>query len=122
MRQKNKELIMYTLTGVAAGLVNGFFGAGGGLLIVPMLSFVLKQDSKVIHATTLACVLCMCFSAGAVYVWNKVYNFNYIIPCVIGGSLGGILGTFFLKKLKNNVVDLIFNFVLIIAGMLMIIF
>ena len=33
---KNKT-VRYALSGAAAGIVNGFFGAGGGMVLVPLL-------------------------------------------------------------------------------------
>ena len=63
---KNFEILKLLLVGAVAGFVNGFFGAGGGLLIVPMLSLICGLDSKVAHATTLASVLLMCVSSSVV--------------------------------------------------------
>lgn len=119
---KNFEILKLLLVGAVAGFVNGFFGAGGGLLIVPMLSLICGLDSKVAHATTLASVLLMCVSSSVVYFVKKQIDFWIVLWCVIGSVAGGIFGTFLLKKMKNNVIDLVFSVVLIAAGVLMIVF
>lgn len=126
MDNKNKKELLKILelvaVGLVAGFINGFFGAGGGLLLVPMISYVSKRDSKVAHATTLACVLFMCVSSSVFYFIKNEVDFKLIFVCGIGSILGSLVGTKLLKKLKNNVIDLIFSVVLIIAGVCMIVF
>ncbi len=124
MKNKNNFLEVLKLVGVGtvAGLINGFFGAGGGLLLVPMISFVQKDDSKVAHATTLACVLFMCIASSIIYLVKKEVNFKLILVCGIGSLIGSFIGTKLLKKLKNNIIDLIFSLVLVCAGVCMIVF
>ena len=124
-KEKKKRIInIFELLGVGlfSGFVNGFFGAGGGLLIVPLIAYVQKVESKKAHATTVACVLLMCVASSVFYLIKKQIDFNLFLPCSIGGIVGGFVGTKLLKKLKNNVIDLIFSVVLVIAGVCMIIF
>lgn len=126
MDNKNKKELLKILelvaVGLAAGFINGFFGAGGGLLLVPMIGYVSKQNSKVAHATTLACVLFMCVSSSVFYFIKNEVDFKLVLVCGIGSIIGSLVGTKLLKKLKNNVIDLIFSLVLIIAGVCMIVF
>ena len=124
MKNKNKFLDALKLIGIGiiSGLINGFFGAGGGLLLVPMISYIKKDDSKMAHATTLACVLFMCLASSVIYFVKNEVDYKLLLVCGIGSLIGGLIGTKLLKKLKNNIIDLIFSFVLIIAGICMIIF
>ena len=126
MKKIKKEKILEVLklvgVGVLAGVVNGFFGAGGGLLIVPLFSIVCKLDSKTTHATTLGCVLFMCISSSIIYFVKHELDFKLILVCGIGSVIGSLIGTKLLKNLKNNVIDLVFSMVLIIAGVSMILF
>ena len=99
-----------------------FFGAGGGLLLVPMMGVIGKDNSKVAHATTLACVMFMCVASSVIYFVKKQLDFKLILVCGIGSLIGALLGTRLLKKLKNNVIDIVFSGVLIVAGICMLIF
>jgi len=119
---KFKRGIKLTLIGIISGIVNGFFGAGGGLVIVPMLKKFDKQDSKTIHATTLGCVLFMCLSSSIIYFVNECIDFKLVLFCTIGSLIGSAVAVKLLKKLKNIYIDLIFSGVLIIAGISLIIF
>lgn len=123
--EKNKKILKSFATfgvGLLAGFINGFFGAGGGLLLVPMISLVAKDESKISHATTLGCVLFMCLSSSIIYFIKKEFDLKFILVCGIGSVLGSLIGTKLLKKLKNNIIDLVFSLVLIAAGIFMIIF
>lgn len=124
MEKKIKFLNILKLVGIGviSGSINGFFGAGGGLLLVPMITIFNKNDSKTAHATTLFCVMFMCIASSIVYFVNRQINFKLILICGIGGLIGSLIGTKLLKKLKNNIIDLVFSIVLIVAGLFMIIF
>ena len=115
------KVLQLILIGIGAGLINGMFGAGAGLLLVPMIKFVARIEDKKTHATTLACVLFMCLASSVVFFINKEYDFITIIPCLIGSLIGAVAGTFLLQKFKNKVINLIFSFVLIVAGVMMIV-
>ena len=126
MKAKNKENFIEILkligVGLLAGFVNGFFGAGGGLLLVPMIELVRQGDSKTAHATTLGCVLVMCLASSVVYFVKRQIDFRLWLVCGIGSLVGSFVGTKLLKKLKNNIVDFLFSIVLILAGVSMMIF
>ena len=115
-KEKLMGLIKLWVIGVVSGLVNGFFGAGGGLIIVPMLKRFDDANSKVVHATTLGCVLFMCLSSSIIYLIDGVVDFKLFLFCVIGSLLGSVIAVKLLKNLKNTIIDLIFSVVLIIAG------
>ena len=122
---KGKEIVKcfgLICVGALSGFINGFFGAGGGLLLVPLITFVSKDESRVAHATTLGCVLFMCLSSSVIYFIKKQLDFKFILVCSIGSVLGSLIGTKLLKKLKNNIIDLIFSVILAVAGVFMIIF
>ena len=124
-KEKKKNLIQAIklfFVGIVSGVVNGFFGAGGGLIIVPMLKQLKMANSKVVHATTLGCVLFMCTASSVVYFLEGIIDFKLVLFCLIGSLIGSFFATKLLKKLKNVYIDLIFSFVLIIAGVTLFIF
>ena len=119
---KLKGVLLLIGVGLVAGFINGFFGAGGGLLLVPMITFVAKIDAKKAHATTLFCVLFMCLFSSVVYMVKKQVYYILVLYCLIGGIVGSLIGTFLLQKLKNNVIDLLFSVALVCAGVFMVVF
>ena len=98
------EVVLYLLTGAAAGLSAGLLGIGGGLIIVPILYFVFSQQpvpsEHVMHmalATSLATIIVTSVSSarahhkrGAV-LWPIVFSLSPGI--VIGAWLGAMLAS-----------------------------
>jgi len=115
------EVILLIILGVAVGFVNGFLGAGGGMILVPLMIVITKMQPKIAHATAILVILPVCVSSGIFYIINNAFNLKIFIPCLIGTIIGGVLGTFILSKLKNNVITSIFSIVMIIAGVMMIV-
>lgn len=94
--------------GILAGFVNGLLGAGGGIIIVFVLSKLLKEgDSRDIFANALCVMLPLSAVSCAIYVSKGSVGFEgfsiFIIPAILGGLLGGFLlckiNVIFLKKL-----------------------
>lgn len=118
---ETKQILLLILVGVLGGAVNGLFGAGAGLLLVPFIKIVSKLEEKKVHATTLGCVMIMCVSSSIVFLVNKQIDFKLTLWCFIGSLAGAILGTMLLQKFKNNVINFIFSGLLVAAGVLMIV-
>ncbi|MBQ7918203.1 MAG: sulfite exporter TauE/SafE family protein [Clostridia bacterium] len=116
-----KEVFLLGGTGLISGIINGFFGAGSGLILVPLIKIIYKLDEKQTHATTLACVLFSCLLSAGVYIVKKQVDWSLVLWCLIGSIIGGVIGTVCLKKLKNDVINLLFSLVLICAGVFMIV-
>lgn len=121
MFSKVKEKLTYILSGIAIGVINGFFGGGGGMICVPVLEKLLKLDSKHSHATALAVIFPISFCSGIIYLISGNLNWKIFAFVVVGFVLGGIFGAYFLKKLNNDVIRIIFTIVVFVAGVKLII-
>lgn len=122
--QRNpKRLNLYAaLTGVIAGLINGVFGGGGGMIVVPMLIMLLKCDPKKAHATAILIILPLSLVSGLFYALFGNLNFQVFIPVSIGVVLGGAVGALLLSKLSNKWIIIIFSAVMAVAGVKMLFF
>lgn len=111
-----QEILILVGVGFGIGFINGFLGAGGGILLVPVLSAIIKEPVKVAHATAVVVILPLCIASGIVYILKGFYSFEIGWKILIGTLAGGVLGTFLLKKLTNNWISLVFAVVMIVAG------
>lgn len=109
------------LCGAVVGFINGFMGAGGGIIVVFILSTICKIETKKAHATAVLIILPVCLVSAVTYMINQFVNFEIVFSVGIGSILGGILGTFALKKMKANIIDCIFYVIMIVAGIRMLI-
>ena len=55
------------MTGALAGAANGFFGAGGGLFLVPLFTKWCGMEEKQAFATSVAVIFPLCALSAAVY-------------------------------------------------------
>lgn len=95
------------LLGVAVGLLSGFFGIGGGTILVPLL-LLLGYETKVAIGIS---VIQMVFSSiyGS-YLNNKLKTLDVPMIMVIGfgGALGGLMSGFMTSSLDSKTLEMIF--------------
>ena len=109
-------------TGSAAGLINGLFGGGGGMLVVPMLVSLLKREQNRAHATAILIILPLSITSGLFYAAFGTFDLSVGIPVTLGVILGGILGAVLLSKLSSKWIGIIFSVVMAAAGIKMLLF
>lgn len=115
-------IVLLVLLGILIGFVNGFLGAGAGMLLVPFFIILTKQKSRIAHATAIFIIMPICVISGLVYILKGVFELGIFIPVAVGSVGGSVVGTFLLKKFSNEIISLIFWVVMIVAGSLLIIF
>lgn len=90
--------------GLAAGLLSGLFGVGGGTVIVPMLVLLLRFDQRLAAGTSLAAIV----PTAAVGVISYAMHGSVAwIPALILAAfavIGAQLGTWLLAHLPQNAV------------------
>lgn len=101
-------MIKKILIGLFAGIICGFFGTGGGMILVPSFVYLLKIDPKKSRATSLCCMLVMVITTSIFYYKNNYINWSAGLLCAIGGIAGGYLGAKILKKFPDYVLKIIF--------------
>lgn len=107
------------LTGGAAGLLAGFFGVGGGVIMVPLQMLLLGEPIKVAIQTSLGVIIITAVSAcvGHALQGNVLFLEGLLLGG--GGLLGAQLGTRFLPKLPDRVISLVFRTMLGILSVYM---
>lgn len=118
-RTSGKKKAAMIFAGLFIGAVNGLFGAGGGMLAVPCLSYIGSLDEKSAHATAIALILPLCLVSSIAYGVGASFENGVILPTVLGVTIGGVLGAVLLKKLSSDVVSFIFYALMLFAGLKM---
>ena len=112
---KNKINFKALLLGVAVGLVNGIFGAGGGMLAVP----ILKRnglEQKVAHANAVAVILPITIISAALYLIKGNVTLSDSFAYIPTGLAGSVIATFLLQKFSNTLLQKTFSGFMIYAG------
>jgi len=104
--------------GFVVGLLSGFFGIGGGFLIVPGLMFATGMPLLNAVGTSLFSVGMFGTTTGITYAFAGLVNWLIVAEYLGGGILGGILGArlaFSLGVKKKALARIFASIVLIVA-------
>jgi uncharacterized membrane protein YfcA len=80
------------IAGLAVGFLTGFFGVGGGFVIVPALVMVLGYDMPIAVGTSLLIIAINSAASLAARAGSEAFHWGVIVPftvAAIAGSLGG---------------------------------
>jgi len=113
---KKQAWIRYGLSGAAAGLINGFFGAGGGMVLVPLLIGFAKLEDKKAFSSAIAIILPMCLVTIAVYQAQQIFPIGEALPYLIGGLLGGLAGGLLFRKVTPQFLHKFFGIIILWGG------
>ena len=111
--------LTFTVIGLLAGLLAGFFGVGGGIVVVPLLILLLHTDQRQASITSLVAIIptslvaASAFLASGTVPWDQTV-FGLIIA--IGSTITAPLGTWALRTWKTTTVRWIFIVVMLVAA------
>jgi len=107
--------------GVATGTLSGFFGIGGGFLIVPAL--MLATGMSIINAVSSSLVAVTAFglTTAASYAWSGLISWGLAGLFVGGGIAGGLIGTRLarLASARRGALNIVFAAVIIVVALYM---
>lgn len=93
-------IIGLILVGVAAGMLSGLVGIGGGLLIVPCLVLIFGFAQKEAQGTSLA-LLSIPVTLVAAYTYHKGGHVDWKVAMIL--AIGFIIGGYFGGKIVLNI-------------------
>lgn len=94
-----KEKFRYIICGAAAGAVNGLLGAGGGMILVPLLTLLAHTDEEKLFPTSVSVILPICLVSLTIAPgWGNL-PLQEALPYLIGAVPGGLLAAWLDKKI-----------------------
>ena len=113
---QKKSVFACLAGGAAVGAANGLFGGGGGMLAVPILEKA-GLEERCAHATAIAVIAPASLVSGIVYLCSGLVEMPLFIPAALGVLLGGLLGAKLLRILPLGAISLLFEGVMLAAGL-----
>ena len=104
------------LSGAAAGLINGLLGAGGGMVLVPLLVGWCGLEDKKAFATAISIILPLSLTSIAVFAMKESLPLGEAWPYLLGGAIGGALGGLLFKRMTANVLHKLLGIVILWGG------
>ena len=87
--------------GLGTGTFSGFFGIGGGFLIVPGLIASTSMPMLNAVGTSLVAVTAFGLTTAANYAFSGLVDWVLALTLIAGGLLGGIAGTYAARRLSG---------------------
>jgi len=94
-----KAKIGYALAGLCAGAVTGLFGAGGGMVLVPLLILLTDLDDKAVFPASVAIILPICLVS--LFLGSPKIPFSQVLPYLLGSIAGGFAAGLWGKKIPT---------------------
>lgn len=89
---EKKQRVWCGAAGALAGLANGFFGGGGGMVLVPLLAGPCGLSQREAFANSVLIILPLCALSSAIYLLRGSLELATALPYLLGGLAGGFLG------------------------------
>jgi hypothetical protein len=110
------EVWKLALIGLAAGLLGGGLGVGGGIVLVPLL-VAAGLDRHRAHATSLAAIVLISVAGAASFGMSGEIDVSLGVTVGVGGILGSILGASVMNRVSPKSLTIVFGVVLLVAGL-----
>lgn len=129
MKSKSR-LFLIAIGALAAGIINGLLGAGGGIILIFVLApalgglyergeeFYKRRD---LMATSLSVMLPISAVSAFRYGMNGTLDWIYVSKIILPAILGGLFGGILLDKLKESFIMKLFAVLVIYSGIAMIV-
>ena len=107
--------------GLATGTLSGFFGIGGGFLIVPALMLATGMSILNAVSSSLVAVTAFGLTTAASYAWSGLISWELAGLFIAGGVAGGLIGTRSAKLLseRHGALNIVFAAVIIAVALYM---
>jgi uncharacterized protein len=107
--------------GLATGTMSGFFGIGGGFLIVPALMLATGMPIMNAVSSSLVAVTAFGLTTAASYAWSGLVSWALAGLFVAGGIAGGLAGTRAARHLaeRRGALNIVFAVVIIAVALYM---
>ena len=107
--------------GLATGTLSGFFGIGGGFLIVPALMLATGMAIMNAVSSSLVAVTAFGLTTATSYAWSGLVSWPLAALFIAGGVVGGLIGTRSARGLaaKRGALNIVFASIIILVALYM---
>lgn len=104
------------LAGLAAGSINGLFGAGGGMVLVPFLQACTDLKEEEVFPSSVAVILPLCVISLTITAQQSPLPLKDALPYLIGSLFGGCLAGMLGKRIPTTLLHRLLGILIIWGG------
>ena len=114
------SVLLLISTGLLMGFLSGLLGIGGGVIMMPLLFYVIGQEAKFAVKTSIMLILMSGLFATISHAMAHNIDYYMVIFLIPGAFFGSRIGTAIHKKISSKSLRKYFAFV-VLAAMLMVV-
>lgn len=118
-----QTIIILILVGIAAGMLSGLVGVGGGIIIVPALVFFLGFSQKMAQGTSLGILLLPVGILGLIQYYKQGYvDLKVVLIISLAFLFGSYFGSKIALRLPQDTIRKIFAVLMILIAIKLLFF
>ena len=118
-----QTFLILICVGIAAGILSGMVGVGGGIIIVPALIYFLGFSQMNAQGTSLALIMLPVGFLGVIQYYKMGHiNYNIVMILAVGFIAGSFFGSKFALSLPQDTMKKTFAILMIIIAVKMLFF
>ena len=94
-----KKYFGSALAGLGAGTVNGLFGAGGGMVLIPLLTKLTQIEEDEIFPSSVSIILPICLISLSFSLENEISDWKTVFLYLAGSAAGGVAAGLWGRKI-----------------------
>lgn len=106
--------------GLLTGLLAGFFGVGGGFILIPILLAVYGMSAKSAFGTSLLVVACLSVPGTIAHSISHHVQFLLVLVMVLGAVPGSMIGSRLALRLKDSMLKRAFGAIMLAMAAFMV--
>ena len=119
----NPTILIVILIGIAAGILGGLVGVGGGLIIVPALVYFMGFSQKTAQGTSLGLIMLPVGILGVLQYYKQGHvDFRVVAILAVGFLAGSFFGSKIALSLSQETVKKVFAILMILIAVKMLFF
>lgn len=121
-KSQKQKVIQSLLCGCLIGFICGFIGAGGGMMLLLILTSVLEYELKTAVGTSVFIMAFTAFTGAASHMYIGGFpDIEALLVCVVATLLGARIAALFANKAEPKVLNQVTGVVLTVLGLAMVI-
>ena len=118
-----QTILIIIMVGIAAGMLGGLVGVGGGIIIVPALIYFLGMDQKTAQGTSLGLIMLPVGILGVLQYYKQGHvDFRVVGVLAIGFFVGSFFGSKIALSLPQETVKRVFAILMILIAIKLLFF
>lgn len=109
-------IIITLLAGMSAGILSGLLGVGGGLILIPIMTFILGLSQHAAQGISLLVIIPTALAG----IWQlhkaKLVNYHLALYLAIGAIIGALISSATVQYIPAGSLKIIFGVFVIFAG------